>query len=1234
MGYCALSHFLYGSSKIASPFRAYRSIFMKKKFTVAFFLSLACACLCTAVACKDEDSSNTDSSSDSSVVSEQYTLTLQGGEGYSFIAEGLTHNSTTDAYTVSVAENTSFTFSLDIGAFYAGTPIVSVDGVALAETDGQYTVTVSQDTTVDVSGIRKDVSSMMGSGSFDDAFVVSRPIDLVYIAEQVNKGNTRYSQGYYVLANDIDCKGETLQVIGDMRNENAYFSGCFSCLSDGSTMERFSISNFTINAEETGYAGLFGFVQTDMSITSSGLFYGIRIDNFSINVNATRFPAGNRSVYCGGLIGYGVGVKSYLCDATNGEITVTSDSNEFSFIGGLIGIAQGAYNSAYNHIALSEVAYAMVDVDINVLDGSALAGGGIAGYTLTNSLIAPSIIHNSYATGNVSGAIRSGGLVGVMGQHSSVASSYASGNVVAEARNTADTDGMNADYCIAYAGGLVGYAENDSVVNDSFSTGSLTAIAVDGEASQKTSQTTAGMDSAGKVAVNSQKHEVINCPVDIDTTALLNTLTKDLGWQTVNWNIQDKVLPTINYEPSSESVTTTITLHYVTNGKSGVEKVKVNDSETDSCSYIDSYAPYVDALNGGMLPQYLQADDKKLLSYGVFFDEACTKPVPYAYVTTRNIDLYMGFADPTPILGEYLVSVDGKTSPVTVTLNANREAIVQDGASSTTAPFYYDGNVLTIEGARLTRFFDGAINPDETVNADELFDLNRYMLYYFQAKKSTQTITLQNGSFTTDVLSLYDGIYYTVDAPIYAYKPNATLQSGAYYRIDGETEYHYEFYPDYTGIVIGGANGYTSFRYSVANGTVTLQAGTSVSSVPVADLQAYDTFRGEWKRSASINDFFSFDGKGNWSAFTRIYTRTSAQEPIVTRKVNVTEGTYTVSPDGTQLALSVAGLPYATAKFDAEGMFNVTLTDNTVLTYSKNDSVAGLWESRGNTLQLNGFNKDGLATANVHYEFQVNGYDYTADYTLTYELSETENYYCLYLDGSAFGYFYLEPYSYRLVATLLNPIGDGSYTLYVFELNHEIGGDWISSDLSDVSFNGIGAFNEHGDWVGKVKIGDEEVDYTLEKSSLSGSFHYKGSLYQLVYDAVSNKIKLTKADGTELIMERKDALANISFVDKQDNTFSVTFDGKSSLKNGGTMTVKGTQKYTYAPAENGYTITKDGENAGTLIYNEITASYTLTLNNTTYNLYVANDYMGDWAISASAPKVPRNSISLRSKNFQ
>ena len=238
-------------------------------------LSISCLGFATlAWACNDETSSSESASS------ETHTVTFTDGKGF-------TYEKSASGKTLKVESGEEISFSLDIGAFYTGTPIVLADGVALPSLDGTYTLTVTKDTTITVEGITKDVSSMVGTGAYDDAFVISRPIDLIYIAEQVNAGNETYATAAYVLGNDIDCKGETLQVIGDMRNENAFFSGCFSCYTNSETNEatRYTISNFKINTTNSAYVGLFGCVQADLSTEGSGLFYGICIDDFEITAS-------------------------------------------------------------------------------------------------------------------------------------------------------------------------------------------------------------------------------------------------------------------------------------------------------------------------------------------------------------------------------------------------------------------------------------------------------------------------------------------------------------------------------------------------------------------------------------------------------------------------------------------------------------------------------------------------------------------------------------------------------------------------------------------------------------------------------------------------------------------------------------------------------------------------------------------------------------------------------------
>ena len=206
-----------------------------KKLLIAFLLSLTCACMVAgAVSCVHQDDSSTDSSSSSplpdasSPSDAEKTLSVEfiNGEGYTFVPEA-------EEGTL-FAPGETVRFRLKVGAFYTGNAVVYCNETAIPalDNDRNYEVTIEENSTFTAINIKKDVSAMSGTGSLDDAFVVTRPIDLLYIAEQVNAGNSTYVTGSYVLANDIDCGGEELEIIGDLSTEHAYFAGCFATTVD------------------------------------------------------------------------------------------------------------------------------------------------------------------------------------------------------------------------------------------------------------------------------------------------------------------------------------------------------------------------------------------------------------------------------------------------------------------------------------------------------------------------------------------------------------------------------------------------------------------------------------------------------------------------------------------------------------------------------------------------------------------------------------------------------------------------------------------------------------------------------------------------------------------------------------------------------------------------------------------------------------------------------------------
>lgn len=1168
-----------------------------KKYLIAFLLSLSCAFTIAAVGCDDDDEvasvgGSSQSSSSSEIVDTpqgEYTVHFTNGEGYKFVSA--TANNTT------VSHGDIVMFSIDVGAFYAGTPIVSLNGQAIAPDDlGVYSVTATQNMTFTVAGVQKDVSSMNGDGSFESPFMVTRPVDLLFIADKVNAGDYAYVTGTYMLANDIDCKGEELKVIGDLRNENAYFAGCFSCYNDGNTGEstRYTISNFTINSTNSNYVGLFGAVMVDLSVTSSGLFYGINLDNFTITASIDDpVDSGNLTITCGSLIGYGIGARTYLCDSTNGTLNVYSDDAYFSFVGGLIGYQQGVYIQEYDSYYPSEVAYANVDVDVNILKGAALYAGGISGYLTTNYPFAAAYIHNSYATGNVNGAIRAGGIAGGLGQHTSVSNCYATGKIAAKATQTLSSATMAAmEYCYANAGGLVGFAENDTIVNDAFFNGSLSATAAAGAAYENTAAFVGGGYEQGTSSAGAAKFVVFNCADNVPLSSITKTLKNTLGWKEYNWIMADGELPIINYEPSEAetATTTTITRKYIAKtidaqGNVTLTPTKVNGATELTLDYLDSSDdPYVaigEAFANGSLDYYYEADNG-YLSFGLYLDENLTQKLPFSYLTTRNATFYVGFADPTLVVGEYTIVLDGSTKPVTLTLNDKGKATYTDGATTQTTNYLFDGDTLIIESAKLARYYFGEVVTEDE-NADPNFDLNRYAYYDFK------------GVLDGNLLKITDTNYFTNENPLIAIKGGELLR-GEFYTDD---DCYYTLYGS-TGTLEGGELGWATFTYAVNNGVLTLvYEDDTTETVNVSALKSYDAFKGVWKKSATVSKFYEFDGKGNWSYAYKAYIANGMQtdEQIL----ESASGKYVLNDDGT------ATLDNNYVVSVDENGFLVVVSEDKTQTYYANDSFNGTWIDKTTGIQLTlhgvGYNSLGEATL-----LHTDGFEYA----LTYERSETDGYLVLYQGDILFGC--CTYYGYNILSATLYDFqnAETTYTAHTLYLQDNYNGDWISNDptFETVRFNGEGFSFINGNMQGKLTINGSEVTvtYTLQNSTLNGQFAYNRTLYTLSFDEDTNTIIIT--GDTQISLERKDKFAGIVFVDETGNV--VRFDGKSNLLVGGTFTFGG-KTYGYKQLDGEY-IVYDGETAvGALTQTE--KYYELTIEEATHKLYIQNKWMGNWAIS-------------------
>ncbi len=1180
-----------------------------KKFLAIGLLSCAFALTgVLATACSDEDEPDSSSSSSSSSVAAQMLgVTFENGEGYEFLS-----NASEDG----VPMGSTLAFEIDIGAFYAGNPEVYVNGVLLSpDADGVYSVpNVSEALTIRAEGIRKDVSVMEGSGSFDDAFVVTRPIDLLKIAQEVNRGNTNYSNACYVLANDIDCKGEELEIIGDNNTSDAIFSGSFVGVSNPDTgeVERHVISNFTINSEDSNYVGLFGAVFANMSLESTATFYGVSLDNFTVNAGVSSIKGDNKTICAGGLIGYSVGANIMLCDVTNGEIFLYADSNYFSYVGGLIGYQMGFYDSSYGTEYPSEVSYAVCTTDVYVTGGVALYAGGVVGYTATNAAYnATTLVRNSYFQGSISNGLRSGGVVGGLGQYTSVSNCYAVGTISSQSVQSENNPLiMTTDYCHAYAGGIVGYAENDSIVNDSFFNGEVVVSTASNEQVYAHKDfLVGGGDPAGSTSVGSQRYVALDCLSNIDL-ADDGYLTETLGWGDYDWIFLPNKLPTINYVAPEERIKLTLTFHYVAPLLTGEDKsVLVGGDSSLEYTYFDtsiqslaSYTPLGSFVSGDSGNALLDSDYVSdltngvyYLSYGFFFDKECTKPVPSGYTPEKNVTLYVGFADPTKLIGSeatertYSIYAEGLTAPLTMTFGKYGTVTYSDGSTTLTSRYAFDGTTVLVKDARLARYFQGKLTSDDaTEDADPYAPYaSVYAFYDFK------------GVFSGEDLLLFDGAYFTESAPLLCVNANKGYR-GEYYDANAQ----YAFYGN-TAVVLKNDESKT---YSLTSDgtTLTLTNGDETLSVAIADLNEYDAFKGSWTLSANTDKVYTFDGKGGWSYSYKTYLFNGVTTSYT---VETESGSYT-SADGRTLSLDNG----ASVTFNSDGFLTVTQNGYEQLYYGA-QSYVGTWLGDGYELTLSGIRYDGYGNATL-----VEDGGYITE--LLYEVSE-RGYINFYYVASATeksslcGFGEYDGKNCQLIFRLPDATS-GEFVEQVLRLYDEYNGDWISDSSAFanalLSFNGLGLYEGYGLLTITTADATVQTAYSITggQNGSTATFVYQSVAYELTFDEREGNLQIAAQASS---LERKDELADKAFIDLDGVRYS--FDGRSSLQNGaaeGILTVRGATEvaYTYAKSALGYTVYQNGNPVGELT--EQATCYALSLNGDDKTLYLENEFMGDWAL--------------------
>lgn len=1132
-----------------------------------------------------------------------YTVTFTETDGVTYESE-LKSGAT-------VPEGETVTFKVNVSAFYTGSPLVVAGGKVLKETNGEYSFTVQANTTVNVSGVRQAFSAMSGSGAFDDAFVVTTPVDLLFIAKQVNAGVSKYVLGNYVLANDIDVKGCELDVIGDSSTESSFFGGCFYG-------QGYTISNFVINSSNNNYVGLFGWVMVNPGTQSSGLIRELNIENFEINASVDDFTVTGdttRTLAVGSLVGYSIGAQLQLCSAKNGEVNVYADKDYFSYAGGLIGYQQSTnYNGAFY---CSSIIYSYVEnTDINASEGLVLYAGGLSGYLLTDYPLAQSFILNSYMTGSVKGAARSGGLVGGLGGYCAIANCYSTATV--SARSTFNDLGIYGEYCTASAGGLVGYAENDSVVSASFATGALSAhAAVSGSQYTVIGGIVANGDEANAASIDSMPYVYCDCLyVEGGVNSSLNLtnqayLQAYLQWKNLDWIFfQDGNYPVINYEAppaDADPSTCTLTVQFL-----GGEKV--NSLTSVSVPLNDYYYSFSELYQEALLQLYVTSDSKKI-SYGYFFDENCTVRVPYGYMVTGDVTVYLPFADYAEVAGEYYIVPKNAANASKLVLNADSTFFFEDGADVFEGNYVYNGDFIVFENTRFARFFEGVISgTDEYGNP--IHALDKYEYAYYKG-----VVNANND------LAIYDGFYFTQDAPLTAVATFGVR--GNYYANDVK----YSFYVNYTGKTDAGAFTYTLDGTNVTltfqdNSTVSGTLENGVLTLGGVTLNEYDAFKGVWERGSAYNRNYTFDGKGGWAfeAFGYVYEGLSAQKTTLSSA----RGTYEVVSSNEILLDN--GL-VATLE---DGVLTVGET-----AYYAQLSYKGEWKDFANqiVLTLNGL-ENGVGKGEM--EYLLSG----EIYKLTYARENTNSSkLLLFTDGIILGSIEFNRNMDMLNASLYSSVTGTIVDGYEFVHYDKYTGEWVTNfELFELlDFNGLGNYQLSypliqgglGEISGVLTINGEQIPYELSNDGyLSGTFVYEGVTYSFAYDDSNQKVNVTFPSG-EAELERKDSFSAFNFIDNSGVIYD--FDGKGNLTAGGKLTVKNGEMETVY----GYKVTESGAD----VYNadkETVATVALNASETAYVyktvtggaeivLYQDHIFRGEWAINGQFGLLVIGAMDLKGK---
>lgn len=354
-------------------------------------------------------------------------------------------------------DSTNYDYNITTDVFKTNTGKVTVPAAAYTQNpfSGVWTVTPGHSTLVVTGAIMAFGGG--GDGSEANPYRIRTLTELMSFRDEVNSGNT-YEGKFLKLAYNIDLyTAGAWTPIGD-KIENKPFKGSF----DGNNK---TISNMTIPSNAAvQYQALFGLISSDAvvkNLTVSGTVAasnaaGIvaRMDGGTIsgcvsNVDVTG------SIKAGGVVCLAQNNSTIVACINNGDISCEMTAN-----GGVAGIVGYIGNGEVNVTDCANTA------DISEAgSGNKAFAGGICGYVVSGNTGEMTGCVNS---GDVSGGLAAGGIIGTINNGYSVTSSYNSGDI------TSATDS---------AGGIVGSCYN-ATIEDCVNAGTITGVFAGGVAGQ------------------------------------------------------------------------------------------------------------------------------------------------------------------------------------------------------------------------------------------------------------------------------------------------------------------------------------------------------------------------------------------------------------------------------------------------------------------------------------------------------------------------------------------------------------------------------------------------------------------------------------------------------------------------------------------------------------------------------------------------------------------------------